>query len=72
MARAAGEGMDANDATDSERSAITGRSTGALSGVSPGETIAGRFLIREILGFGEPEEAKVVEQLTVMLHKSRK
>ena len=44
--------MDANDATDRERSAIPGRRTGTPINVSPGDTLAGRFLLREILGYG--------------------
>jgi tRNA A-37 threonylcarbamoyl transferase component Bud32 len=44
--------MDANDATDRERSAIPGRRIGTLSNVSAGDTLAGRFVLREILGCG--------------------
>ncbi len=51
-ARSAEEGMNTPDATEKERSAIPGRKTGTLANVSPGDTLAGRFLLRGILGYG--------------------
>ena len=44
--------MDSNDATDRERSAIPNTSIGTRTNVSAGDTLAGRFLLREILGSG--------------------
>ncbi len=44
--------MDTSDATEREKPAIPGRRAGNLSNVAPGDTLAGRFVLREILGYG--------------------
>jgi hypothetical protein len=41
--------MDTHNATDREGPAIPARRTGSLSHVSPGDSLAGRFLLREVL-----------------------